>query len=561
MNDTSREHSIQLFFKSFSDHLKVIRDDGKDSAQAFRAQILLGQLRQFEKAMFEALNMPSAEGIADNLTSLFLVKDLKSFFSWLEKAGHPLAPDTLFFQNSGALWERCFGNKELPHNLKVNKWVEKGLLASLHGEGNQFITYAFGQPRVIMQFSNDGVDSSEKMELACFVARFINIFISVPIPVSTRSARPVHGVIAHDARFVEVLALIERAASRNVSILLEGESGVGKEVVADYIHKSSNRSRKPFVAVNCAAIPSGLIESELFGHEKGSFTGAYSRQVGRVEEADGGTLFLDEIGEMDHSVQAKMLRFLQLHEFHRVGGKQKVTVDVRIVAATNRNLKKLVAEGKFRDDLYYRLSVMPFLIPPLRERVDDIVPLTHFFMEKYAQKFGMSTPAIEPAVLQVLGRYPFPGNVRELENIIQNMLVLCQGQTIRMKHLPDSLNRPSASKSFGIPEKRQPRKWKARILGNCFVPRSFTSERKADSGTQNFFSKMQTPENNAQLKQAKKAIQSQANQLVLELEYQFVQRLLSKAEGSMPVASELGGINRTLLYKMLDRTKHLSAEG
>lgn len=557
MTENKTHTSIKLFFKAFAKHLRIIRDDGKDPGQAYRAQILLGQLQQFEKAMYEALETPQNSSFAGDMRELLQVQSFEDMLEWIQNATSPMVPKSLFFCNGKGLWERNFGDDDMPASLKIAHWVQRGFLAELNSSPSQYLIFVFGQPRLILSFVEEENLKREQRLFAGFVGKLASVFLKTAIPQSHRQVQRFPGLIACDDHFLETLSMIERASRRNVSILLEGESGTGKEVVANLIHGRSSRLKKPFVAVNCAAIPAGLIESELFGHEKGSFTGAYNRQIGRVEEANGGTLFLDEIGEMDHAVQAKLLRFLQLHEFHRIGGKQKVTVDVRIVAATNRNLKQRVADGHFRDDLYYRLSVMPFRIPSLRERIADIVPLTYYFLEKYAKKFEMPVPEIDSGVLQVLTSYSFPGNVRELENIVQNMLVVGQGKVIEIHHLPESLQHVDVTQGLGQGEQKQPRQWRE-TARTC---RSFPWKRQSAipelSRARDFEWEKDIPENNDALKLAKKAIKDFADRHTLELENRFVKHLLERAGGSMPIASELGEINRTLLYKILDRTKSL----
>lgn len=557
MTTEGAHHSTRLFFQGFSRHLRNIRDKGKDPNQAYRAQILLGQLQQFEKAVFEAMEAPTSPSFAEDMKDLLQVEDTQSLIQWIEKGGSPTFPETVFYCNEEGEWENCFGTRQIPDQIKIDSWVHRGLLGLLVSEQSDYAAFVFGQARLVMLFRDEEGYRGDQRLFAVFVARLLGVFVRKPLQIGGRKTKNYPGLIARDAVFLNTLAMIERAALRNVSILLEGESGSGKEVVADFIHSKSSRSKKPFVAVNCAAIPEGLIESELFGHEKGAFTGAYNRQIGRVEEADRGTLFLDEIGEMDLAVQAKMLRFLQLHEFHRVGGKQKITVDVRIVAATNRNLKKLVAEGKFRDDLYYRLSVMPFTVPALRERVMDILPLIHHFLKKYAKKFEMNLPEVDPKVLQLLTRYSFPGNVRELENIVQNILVVSQGKTIIPSHLPETILQLEAVPTLGPVSEKQPRQWHK----NAIFSKSFHNlvrkkkKREAEPAAMKWHGEI--PLNNDELKLAKKEIQNEAAREILHLEHRFLENLLERADGSMPVASEMGDINRTLLYKMLDRTKGL----
>jgi DNA-binding NtrC family response regulator len=226
-----------------------------------------------------------------------------------------------------------------------------------------------------------------------------------------------------------VLKAIRVVAPTDSTVLIEGETGTGKELVAHAIHDLSRRSQKSFIEVNCAAIPATLLESELFGHEKGSFTGAFAQKIGRFELAHQGTLFLDEIGELPLELQPKLLRALQEQQFERLGGNRTIKVDVRIVAATNRNLRQMVAEGKFRSDLYYRLNVFPVPVPPLRERPEDIPLLTRFFIQRYAGKLDRTIKEIPSTTLETLSRYDWPGNIRELQNIIERAVILCRGET------------------------------------------------------------------------------------------------------------------------------------
>jgi two-component system response regulator HydG len=233
------------------------------------------------------------------------------------------------------------------------------------------------------------------------------------------------GMIAGDPEMAVALDLARKVAPTNATVLLTGESGTGKEVLARCIHLNSARSERVFVPVNCAALSPTLIESELFGHEKGSFTGAVGQHLGRFERAHGGTLFLDEIGELDGSLQAKLLRVLQEKTFERVGGTRQITVDVRVIAATNRDLKLLTKEGGFREDLYYRLNRFPLEIPPLRDRLSDIEPLATHFLERAARELGKAAPKLTKAAIRVILSYRWPGNVRELENVMERLAILC----------------------------------------------------------------------------------------------------------------------------------------
>ena len=242
-------------------------------------------------------------------------------------------------------------------------------------------------------------------------------------------------LLGEDPALKETMLSIQRAAATDATVLLLGESGTGKELMARSLHQLSDRAKGPFVAINCAAIPETLLENELFGHEKGAFTGAGSRKIGRAELAHHGTLFLDEIGDLPLSLQGKILRLVQEKQFDRVGGTQTITVDVRVVAATNRDLKDAVAAKQFRDDLYFRLSVFPVEIPPLRRRRGDILLLADAFLEKYAREMGRKNLRLGEAARQALVEHSWPGNVRELQNCLERAAILCDGREIRPEHL------------------------------------------------------------------------------------------------------------------------------
>ena len=246
-------------------------------------------------------------------------------------------------------------------------------------------------------------------------------------------------LVGQSAAMRQVFDMVARVADSPSTVLITGESGTGKELVAREIHHGSSRRDRPLIKVNCAAIPKDLVESELFGYEKGAFTGAVGSKPGRFELADGGTLFLDEIGEIPVEMQVKLLRALQESEFERVGGIKTIHVDVRLVAATNRDLKALIAEGRFREDLYYRLAVVPMALPPLRERREDIPPLVAHFIEKYDRRLGKRVEGIEDEAMQLLLAYSWPGNIRELENLMERSVLFADGPTILAASLPDSL--------------------------------------------------------------------------------------------------------------------------
>src|SRR5580693_35372 len=235
-------------------------------------------------------------------------------------------------------------------------------------------------------------------------------------------------IIGSSAALQKVLSLVSKVAPTDATILVTGETGTGKELVARAIHRRSLRSSRAFVSVNCAAIPRDLIASELFGHEKGSFTGALQRRLGRFELAEGGTIFLDEVGELPIETQIALLRVLQEREFERVGGSHTVRSDVRVIAATNRDLESAIAAGAFRTDLFYRLNVFPIEIPPLRERTEDIPTLIECFIHRYARKAGKRIASIEKRTLDLLQSYAWPGNVRELQNVIERSVIFCDDE-------------------------------------------------------------------------------------------------------------------------------------
>lgn len=251
-------------------------------------------------------------------------------------------------------------------------------------------------------------------------------------------------IIGNSPAIQEVNTLVERVADSNATVLITGESGTGKEVAALSIHHLSYRREKPYVAINCAALPESLLESELFGHEKGAFTGAVARKLGRFELADNGTLFLDEVTEMPLSMQVKLLRVLQEREFERVGGVESIKVDVRVIAATNRDPMECIKKGTFREDLYYRLNVLPIHIPPLRLRTEDIPLLTMHFLQKFNPS---QEQMISPEAVGLLMDYEWPGNIRELQNVIERAVILSQGNEIKVHHLPKEIQKKENSKN------------------------------------------------------------------------------------------------------------------
>jgi formate hydrogenlyase transcriptional activator len=271
------------------------------------------------------------------------------------------------------------------------------------------------------------------------------------------------GIIGSSAALRAVLDQVRLVAPTGSTVLIAGETGTGKELIAHAIHVHSERRQRPFVKVNCAAIPAELLESELFGHERGAFTGALAQRIGRFEAADGGTLFLDEIGDMPLHLQTKFLRVLQEQEFERVGGSRTIKVDVRIVAATNRDLKGMVEENKFRADLYYRLAVFPMTVPPLRDRREDIPLLARYFVQKHVKRMGRNIERIPTYALDALTIYDWPGNIRELQNVIERSVVLSNSPELNVA-LPETITRSAPAVLHGRASNVTELSERARIL-------------------------------------------------------------------------------------------------
>ena len=288
---------------------------------------------------------------------------------------------------------------------------------------------------ILKPFDND--------QLVVYVNKALNMFRVVKENRQLRSAVASQysfgNLIGKSKPMQDIFETIRKVAPATATVLIEGASGTGKELVAKSIHFNSPRRNQPFVAVNCSALAESLLESELFGHEKGAFTGAVAMKKGRFEIADGGTLFLDEIGELSPSLQVKLLRVLQEKVFERVGGVRPVSVNIRLIAATNKSLKDEIGKGRFREDLFYRLNVVHIILPPLRERQEDIQPLVTHFIEKYANahREGLPISHMDQEVQRLFYRYNWPGNVRELENVIERAMVMCSGQVIRVEDLPN----------------------------------------------------------------------------------------------------------------------------
>lgn len=320
---------------------------------------------------------------------------------------------------------------------------------------------------------------------------------------------PVRGIVGNSLELRKVLEMVEQVAPTNAPVLIQGESGTGKELIARALHASGPRSSFPLVTLNCAAIPEALLESELFGYERGSFTGAYKRRLGKFEAAHGGSLFLDEIGDISLILQGKLLRALQDGEIQRIGSNEHHRVDVRIVAATHRNLLQLVKEGRFREDLYYRLNVINLLLPPLRERVEDIPFLIDHFIRKFSQENNKTIRGVEGPALHLLLRYRYPGNIRELENLIHRAVILTRGEWIAVHDLPQNVRETI---EIDLP--------------------------------------VSVPKTNEELKKAKVAARQQAADQIEKL---FLTKLLARTRGKVSAAAVEAGINRSLLQQMIGR--------
>ena len=322
------------------------------------------------------------------------------------------------------------------------------------------------------------------------------------------------GLIGNSPQMQKVYGLIKKISDTDATILIEGESGTGKELIAKTLHYNSARGQNPFIPFNCAAIPNDLLESELFGHERGAFTGAINTRIGRFERANGGTILLDEIGELLPSFQVKLLRVLQEREFERVGGSKTIKVDVRILAATNKNLEEETRCGNFREDLFYRLNVIPLRIPPLRERPEDIPVLTDHFLQHFSRKRKRETVRIDRGVMDLFRLYPWPGNVREMENLIERMVILNDDELITARDLPQRFQELST-----VPRKEDSRS--PRGPGES-PPEGLLTDRSVNLNT-----------------------------LVEELEKSLISQALQKSRGVKSRAAELLGLKRTTLLEKI----------
>jgi nitrogen regulation protein NR(I) len=323
---------------------------------------------------------------------------------------------------------------QLVRELRVNQPRLPILMMTAHGTTETAIeaTQAGAYDYILKPFEMP--DLLSLVEQAVAASRLMSDPIQIGEAGQARSA-----IIGSSPAMQSLYKEIGRIAAKPVSVLVRGETGTGKELIARAIYQHSDRAKAAFVAINCAAIPETLLESELFGHERGAFTGAESRRIGRFEQADKGTIFLDEIGDMTPGTQVKLMRVLQEKCIQRLGGKETIPVDVRVIAATHRDLESAIRHNQFREDLFYRISVVVLNLPALRERKEDIPALVRFFLQKYAAEFGVENPSIHPDAIEFLQAQPWPGNVRELENVTRKVLLLAQGYTISIEHVRSAL--------------------------------------------------------------------------------------------------------------------------
>ena len=409
------------------------------------------------------------------------------------------------------------------NGLEILKEVKRD-----HPKVSVIIMTAFGTTETAIEAMKVGafdyiLKPFELDEISEFVAKGLEAHRlmkrAVAIPALSEFKEDSDQLIGKSKVMQEVYKLIGQVAKSDVTVLIRGESGTGKELVARAIYQHSQRKDHPFLAINCAAIPETLLESELFGFEKGAFTGANKRRIGKFEQCDKGTILLDEIGDMSLSTQAKILRVLQEGEFERIGGNETIKVDVRLLTSTNRKLEELIKQGKFREDLYYRLKIMPIMLPPLREHKEDIKELTEYFFHLYNQQLGTNVSHIDPSVSEKLVSYHWPGNVRELANTINRSLILCKGEVMTAEDIIFDVEGEAAS---------------------------FANEEELE----NTLAKMLAPLFTHILQFWGKGIHSN---LLEKIEKFLVQKALAETKGNQVQASKLLGISRNTLRHRIEK--------
>ena len=388
------------------------------------------QLAEALKGPFDPAGMPSAEVLATGKPVVARDTDVDRYPS----------PDFRRFVALGTK-SACSGSvdRTRPHDRHAGRSVERPMMIWTP-EDVEFLVQVASQIAMTVENSLAYRELAEMKERLATEKLYLEDEI--------RLDQNIGNMVGEGPAFQAVLKSIQTVAPTDATVLIMGETGTGKELVARAIHELSSRSKGSFIKVNCAAIPASLLESELFGHEKGSFTGAVAQKIGRFELAHHGTLFLDEIGEMPLELQPKLLRAIQDQEFERVGGNRTIRTDARLVAATNRDLKAMVEEGKFRADLYYRLHVFPLHVPPLRERREDIPLLTRYFVQKHAQRMGRNIDTIPTSVLDALTNYDWPGNIRELQNVLERSVILTNGSALQVP-MPELIGKAAPVTSHG----------------------------------------------------------------------------------------------------------------
>ena len=431
----------------------------------------------------------------------------------------------VFARGEPLLIDDALSHPSFATEASVRRLELKSVLAAPLAEGGRTVGALY-----LENNSAASAFGAEELRLINTVARFAVFYLRharlLPAAFSRESrvffdaGKAAEGLVGADAKIAALHALIARAADSPATVLIQGESGTGKELVARALHYQSARRARPFVAINCAAIPETLLESELFGHERGAFTGATERRIGLVEQAAGGTLFLDEVSELAYQLQAKLLRFLQSGEFQRVGGRAAERVDVRVVAATSKDLRALSAAGKFQEALYYRLNVIPVVLPPLRERRKDIPLLVEHFVEKFSAAYGRSV-RVDREVVFVLEEYPFPGNVRELENLVHRLVALAA---------PDD--------EIGVGD------LPAEVLG--------LAPRRVSLAKDPLYTILSTaPADLAELRRRR----AEVRRVLAEQERRLVERAIEEAGGNLTEAAGHLGVHRVTLHKMLRRSE------
>jgi Nif-specific regulatory protein len=391
----------------------------------------------------ETIKLHSASGLSEAEKSMAKYEFGEGIIGMVAKEGEPIVvPD---IQNDDRFLGRIKDKQEGSYYCFpiVHQKEVKAILSAFAETDIKNGMFGISQRETILQLAAPYIGQSLLFQEIFDKERHLFEEENLKLRTQLRGRRSLENIIGKSPRIQEVYEQIQLVAPTKTTVLITGANGTGKELVTDALHNLSDRKEKALVKVNIAALPENLLESELFGHEKGAFTGAYNTKIGRIERAEGGTLFLDEIGELSLSLQSKLLRFLQNREYERVGGSKTLKSNVRIITATNRNLFEEVQAGNFREDLFYRLNVFPIFMPSLKQRTSDILLLAEFFLDKFAQDSGRKAKRISTPAIDLLLSYHWPGNVRELENCIERAILICTDEVIRSKDLPPSLQFPS----------------------------------------------------------------------------------------------------------------------